>query len=276
MIMKKIFILFLASTLITACLPMDSVTDLSRLNAVLLNTNTVRIEPGESKTLSIVITPKRYEEKVAIRWESNDTTVVIVNQYGEITAVSGGTTTVTVSATHEKITVKANCEVEVYMREEWALLCGKEEKTWVWDDTAPEGPWGNGGYKGNTMPGWWVVKLEDIDAQAPGEGAGASMTFSAVGARLTKKYSDGTSAAGTFGFSSMNRIIYDDSGAIWSKGKIKTKNVSMLCGQSPNEAGAPVYSYEILKLTEDKMVLSYPEPGVSSWGTAWFWMFRKK
>ena len=50
--------------------------------------------------------------------------------------------------------------------------------------------------------------------------------------------------------------------------------VMIVCGKSPNEGNGPVYSYDILKLDDQKMVLSYPEPGAGSWGTAWFWMFR--
>ena len=48
----------------------------------------------------------------------------------------------------------------------------------------------------------------------------------------------------------------------------------MLCGKSPNEGNAPVYSYDILKLDDQKMVLAYPEPKSKAWETAWFWMFR--
>ncbi len=173
----------------------------------------------------------------------------------------------------KSITVQVDALYDV--EPEWALFCGDSGlKDWVWDNTVA-GPWGNGGYKGNSAPGWWVVSINDINGQAPGEGAGASMTFSLIGAKLIKNYNDGTTAEGSFTFD-MSKITYDDGGAVWAKGKLNTKNVTVLCGISPNESRIPVYSYDILKLTESNLVLSYPEPGVGSWGTAWFWVFKKK
>jgi len=173
----------------------------------------------------------------------------------------------------KSITVQVDALYDV--EPEWALFCGDSGlKDWVWDNTVA-GPWGNGGYKGNNAPGWWVVSINDINGQAPGEGAGASMTFSLIGAKIIKNYNDGTTAEGSFTFD-MSKITYDDGGAVWAKGKLNTKNVTVLCGKSPNEGNAPVYSYDILKLTENNLVLSYPEPGAGSWGTAWFWVFMKK
>lgn len=173
----------------------------------------------------------------------------------------------------KSITVQVDALYDV--EPEWALFCGDSGlKDWVWDNTVA-GPWGNGGYKGNNAPGWWVVSINDINGQAPGEGAGASMTFSLIGAKIIKNYNDGTTAEGSFTFD-MSKITYDDGGAVWAKGKLNTKNVTVLCGKSPNESNAPVYSYDILKLTENNLVLSYPEPGAGSWGTAWFWVFMKK
>lgn len=157
---------------------------------------------------------------------------------------------------------------------EWGYFCGAGEKNWVWDDTQPnEEVWGNGGYKGNVSPGWWKVALNDVDGQAPGEGKGASMTFAIAGSRLTMNKSDGTSQSGSFSFD-MTQQTLDDGGAVWGKGKLYTKSISVLCGIAPNEGGARVMEYDILALDNDKMALARPEPGQESWGTAWFWMFR--
>ena len=159
---------------------------------------------------------------------------------------------------------------------EWALFCGPTgEKNWVWDNTVA-GPWGNGGYKGNTGPGWWVVSINDLDGQAPGEGAGASMTFTIAGSRLIKNYNDGTSQQGSFTFD-MSKITLDDGGNVWAKGVLNTKNVTVLCGISPNDDGENVYSYDILKLTDEQMVLSHKDNDTAaSWGEAWFWVFKKQ
>jgi len=157
---------------------------------------------------------------------------------------------------------------------EWGILCGTGQKSWVWDNTASS-VWGNGGYKGNTSPGWWAVKLSDMAGQTTGEGDGAEMVFSVKGSSLTKKKTDGTSMVGSFSFD-MTAITKDDGGAVWAKGKLKTKNVTVLSGKQPNGGNAPIYDYDILKLDNAKMALAWPEPGAGSWGTAWFWMFKAK
>ena len=50
--------------------------------------------------------------------------------------------------------------------------------TWVWNTEAADGCWGNGGYLGNTGPGWWICDAVgdvgngrgQIDEQAVGKG----------------------------------------------------------------------------------------------------------
>lgn len=157
---------------------------------------------------------------------------------------------------------------------EWGYLCGTGDKNWVWDNTQPnEEVWGNGGYKGNVAPGWWKVNIDGIDGQAAGEGKGASMNFAISGSKLTQKKADGTTESGSFSFD-MSEVTLDDGGAVWGKGKLYTKSISVLCGIAPNEGGARVSEYDILTLDDDKLVLGRPEPGAGSWGTAWFWMFK--
>jgi len=158
---------------------------------------------------------------------------------------------------------------------EWGLLCGTGEKSWVWDDTGGQAVWGNGGYLGCYAPCWWTVGVGDMDGQAAGEGKNAELIFSVKGSKLTKQFSDGTSTSGSFTFD-MSQTTGDGNGGIWGKGKLNTKNVTVLAGFQPNGGGAPVYEYDILQLDEDKLYLGWPEPGAGAWGTAWFWMFKKK
>lgn len=155
---------------------------------------------------------------------------------------------------------------------EWGMLTDGKDKTWVWDTTKPA-VWGNGGYMGNDGPAWWTLKESDINGQAAGEGTGAKMVFSLRGAKLTKVKSDGKSETGSFSFDMTKKITLDN-GTIWAKGKLTTKGVTVLCGKSPNEGGAPVYEYDILIINGKELVLAYPEPGVGPWGTAWFWNFK--
>jgi hypothetical protein len=156
---------------------------------------------------------------------------------------------------------------------EWAIFCGSGAKTWKWDDQAPS-VWGNGGYLSNVEPGWWTVQAGDMEEQTPGEGASASMTFSLKGASLTKNKSDGSSESGTFSFDMSSTTMNAGGDALWAIGKLNTSRVTVLSGKQPNADNAPVYNYDILKLTDTEMALGWPEPGAGAWGTAWYWIFR--
>ncbi len=157
---------------------------------------------------------------------------------------------------------------------QWGYLCGSGQKTWVWDETATS-CFGNGGYLGNNSPGWWALKVGELDEQAAGEGEGASMIFSTSGASLTKNYTNGTAAKkGKFDFD-MSKTTADGNGATWAQGVLTTSNVTVLCGISINEGKINVNTYDILSLDNDKMTLSYHASGTGSWGEAWFWLFRK-
>lgn len=178
-------------------------------------------------------------------------------------------------STFEKI-LKVQVDTLINVAPEWGYFCGTGEKTWVWDDTQPnEEVWGNGGYKGNVSPGWWKVNIDGIDGQAAGEGRGAEMVFAISGSKMTMNKADGTSQAGTFSFD-MDATTLDDGGAVWGKGKLSFKAVSVLCGISPNEGNIRVSEYDILALDDEKMSLAYAASGTGSWGEAWFWMFRAK
>ena len=167
-------------------------------------------------------------------------------------------------------------ELSFYVAPEWGYLCGTGEKTWVWDDTDGQAVWGNGGYKGCAAPCWWTVSKTDIEGQDPTYGSEGYMVFSLSGASLTKSNASGSNhSVGSFSFN-MNKTTLDDGGNVWAKGKLTTKNVTVLAGFQPNGGGAPVNEYDILQLDNDKMYLAWPEPGAGSWGTAWFWMFKKK
>ena len=156
---------------------------------------------------------------------------------------------------------------------EWATFCGPTGlKTWVWDETLPA-CFGNGGYKGNSAPGWWALKIGEIDGQKAGEGEGASMVFSIKGASITKNLTDGTTKKGTFSFDMSKQTALDD-GTVWAKGVMTTKSVTVLAGISINENKIDVNKYDILTLDDNKLALSYHKDGTGAWGEAWFWMFR--
>lgn len=141
--------------------------------------------------------------------------------------------------------------------------------TYTWDDTASDGVWGNGGYMGNSGPGWWVVRIDGIQEQADDKG-------------LSKDGVDGWMKLGLGGIE-MSR---GDKGSIkvneevvqpgWDVGTITFNQTYPLLGIQPNGGDAPQYVYHILKVDDKYLRLCAPEPGAGSWGTAWFWNFKKK
>jgi len=152
---------------------------------------------------------------------------------------------------------------------------GVNSKKYVWDETAGA-VWGNGGYLSNTSPGWWTNNKASMDGNDAVYGSNGYMVFSLAGLTLKKSNAAGTvTETGTVGLDlGATGIKKDGNGAVWASAKMTTKNVSVLCGKQPNAANAPVNDYDVLKLTNTKLVLAFPEPGSGSGGTAWFWMFR--
>lgn len=277
--MKKLFIysILAASIMMVACDPIENRDVLSgaiTADDLQISATPVMVDGKKSNSIELnsdgvgCLTSWNYGNGTTT---STKTTVQLV--------LKGANDIVFTGLNHDGTTITKTLTVQIdtllNVPAEWGLLCGTGEKSWVWDDTQADAVWGNGGYKGNVSPGWWKVALKDIDGQAAGEGAGAEMVFAVSGSSLTKIKSDASSTKGSFSFD-MSAKTMDDGGAVWAKGKLKTKNIAVLCGIQPNGGNAPVYEYDILKLDTDKMVLSFPEPGAGSWGTAWFWMFKAK
>ncbi|WP_262246835.1 hypothetical protein [Parapedobacter soli] len=268
-----IYIALLVTTAYTACDPIENRLDIGgAITAEELNITATPIVVGGKNSNKVVLDNKSpvlssWDYGVGVTQKKTDTVLLVVTGENEITFTG-------LNADGTKITKTLNVQIDELTYEvplEWGYLTGGSEKEWTWD-VNQSGVWGNGGYMGNNAPAWWVLPVDQIDGQAPGEGAGAKMIFSLSGAKLTKVKADGSTQTGTFSFD-LTKVITLDNGDVWAKGKLSTKGVTVLCGISPNEGGAPVYEYDILLLDNGNMVLSYPEPGVGPWGTAWFWMF---
>ncbi len=141
--------------------------------------------------------------------------------------------------------------------------------TWVWDDTASSGVWGNGAYLENEGPGWWIVQLDGIDEQAtekklPKDGKDGWMKMSLTGVEMSR---------GDKGSVNVNEEIVK---AGWDKGTMTFSGTYPLMGIQPNGGNAPQYVYHILKADGEHLTLCAGEPGAGDWGTAWFWNFKKK
>ena len=80
------------------------------ISALVLDRNTLQLEPGQSETLAATVIPTDASYK-AVSWKSSNTGVAIVDSSGRVTAVSIGTATITVTSQYGKKT--ATCVVTV-------------------------------------------------------------------------------------------------------------------------------------------------------------------
>lgn len=201
------------------------------------------------------------------------------NTYTITLTVYGGDKAVTVS---KQVDVAQN-DPTYFSDPMWNMLTnGTAGKTWVWAADRPGGKiWGNGGYLGDRAPGWWTLGVADIPGQ--GGSAGDEITFNLDKGMnfIVKMGPDGKPGSGSGAFDlklgTANQLMGGD-GKLWSYGKLLLSNHTIPLGFEPNTSGKPNhFQFDILKLTDDELVLAFPEPGVTSaWGTAWFYMFKRK
>lgn len=167
----------------------------------------------------------------------------------------------------------------------WNLLTNDTQgKSWVWASDIPGGKvWGNGGYLGSLKPEWWTLSVDDLPDQ--GGSATDEITFDLNGGlnfEVTGASGDSPvpgNGSGTFNMAlgESNQVMSADGSTVWSYGKITFTNHTIPLGFEPNSAGRPLhYEFDIMKLTNDELQLAFPEPGAEAWGTAWFYMFKRK
>lgn len=165
-------------------------------------------------------------------------------------------------------------------------LTDNSEATWTWDDESGA-CWGNGGYTGLAYGGyssvsgnsWWGVTSDALAEQisnynyGENDGAGTTMTFTNDG--LIKKSSGGS---GSFSY---DASITDDIGGYKegkTMGRFNTTGSSILFPVRIN-AGTTVDEFDIVYISDDKFVLSYPNYPAggdnASWMEGTFWRFKK-
>ncbi len=207
-------------------------------------------------------------------YSSRQQDTILVPFVGEIpiffTGISGGgTITTTRTVNVDKILFPVN--------ETWNLLAGNDSngKVWMWDyDDPNDAVWGNGLSIAHFGPEWAKISAKDMDAQDPDVGMNGTMLFDLnQKSNFTKKNKDGNIVEkGSFQFDMTKKIPAGD-GTDWSIGQLTIVDASVMRGVSPNEGGIVVHTLEILKLTEDEMVLARVMP--NGW-EAWFWKFKVK
>ena len=78
------------------------------VSSITLNETSIEIQVGESRLLVATVGPENATNK-AVSWSSSDTTIVIVNQIGKVTALKSGTAIITAKAGDKT----ATCTVSV-------------------------------------------------------------------------------------------------------------------------------------------------------------------
>ena len=153
---------------------------------------------------------------------------------------------------------------------EWELLCGTGTKVWTWDDQWPN-YYGMGDAFAD-YPTWWCPAPDD---QVSGEGFGATMSLTAKGAVLEKVRTNNTTETGSFSFD------MDAKNANWSRsmGKFNTRGATVLAAKNTGDDDGIVYTFDILTLNENEMVLGKlndesSNPNSDGWGQINFWMFK--
>lgn len=205
----------------------------------------------------------------------------LAGQYEISCSLFGGDEKVSLT---ETITI-VNNDPEYYSDPMWELLTNNADgKTWVWADDSPNAPtWGIGPYLVASRGEWWGQNFPDL-----GNDQGAALDDE-IYFDLNKAHNfsvtmngSGRPGSGSGSFDMQlggeNVVLGGDGSSIWSYGKITFTNQTIPLGFNNNGEGQPlVYVYDILKLTEDELILAFPEEGVTwAWGAAWFYQFKRK
>ncbi len=197
---------------------------------------------------------------------SNDTTVMILGkgtQNIRLTAMAadGSVLTKTYSVTVDSMYYP--------VPPQWGYLCGAGSKTWVWAvDNKYSGSqwiWGNGGRSGDIAPAWWGRTASD--ASSDGIDINGTMSFSLDAATFAKVES-GATTKGAFSFD------MTPSSTTKGIGTLSISGATIQHGVSQNDGKKVVYKFDIIKLTNDEMVLEYSTESNNYEG--WFWVFKRQ
>jgi hypothetical protein len=269
---KIIYILstFILVALFTAC---DPIVDVQSVGTVITSADQIvaTVTPVMDGTLKTNKVKVHCTSPVSCQWTdgvktyiSNDTVMTLFVK-GDIAiklsamAADGTIFTKDFTTTVEKM--KYDVEPQ------YGYLCGNGSKTWVWaTDNTTCGPriWGNGGNT-DKYPSWWGRSA--ADAADDNIDINGSMTFTLNGLLFSRTES-GATTTGTFSFD-MTTKKYSQ-----CIGQITFKGTTILHGISQNDGKKVVYVFNIIKLTDDEMVLMYATESNTYEG--WFWMFKRQ
>jgi hypothetical protein len=175
----------------------------------------------------------------------------------------GGTVTTTRTINVTKIDHAAS--------KEWAYFAGTGSKKWVWDETV-DACYGEGGYLAEMAPSWG-----EQDAASATEDPSGYMVFDLNGGpNFTRYKGDGTVAEkGKFAFDMSSTLANgDDESQTWAIGKLTLTGATVLNGHIIGSTD-PQYTYHILQLDDDHLILCAAPDGAAAWDSGTFWIFQK-
>ena len=82
----------------------------SKIESISLNKSNITLSKGTSETLKATINPSDATDDKTLKWTSSNPNIATVDNTGKVTAVGGGTATITVKSQNGK---EASCEVKV-------------------------------------------------------------------------------------------------------------------------------------------------------------------
>ncbi len=185
----------------------------------------------------------------------------------------------------KQVTVEVPGELTLEMK----IACSDSgTKIWKWDGTVRSdgAVWGNLGYTPGedwTSGIWWGCSPEDLTGQlnhsdthvATGEeSSNAYMLFSEEGTITTYDGAGNQIRKGAFEIKDYNngeRIAVND--VPWKVGTLHTDPGVILFPFKINGGGTKPTDFDIVKLTADKMQLTYADAGTGSWSEATWWTF---
>ncbi|MBB3187725.1 hypothetical protein [Microbacter margulisiae] len=184
----------------------------------------------------------------------------------------------------------------------WTYLAGTGSKTWVWATDIPANwvpggnaagmCYGNGGYLASNAAAWWTNGLSALqgwgvatDQMTFDLNGGANFTLitgnNQILSGTTPKGLPAGTYKGTFKFDMSQTLTTSNPPSAtndnnWSIGTLTLSGATVSLGYQPNYNATPIYTYDILYLDNNVMILGAPEPGAGAWGVAWFWIFKRQ
>jgi hypothetical protein len=294
--MKNInFIILAALILFSACDPIEIRKELGPgITASDIIVNVSGVTPGSNKVIIENKTPG-----VAGTWDLGILDSKSFKQIDTVQLPYLGVNTFTFTAISDagvaEVKVDYNVTVMDFPTEpRQTLFAGSTStgKTWVWAFDNPKvkgkGPWGTGAYlidKAPTSEGF-STGMSVFEGSQDDEMIFDLNNNSANFTLITHNIGTKGLASGTYvgNFKIDFRVTHQkvssvDSNTLWSVGDLKLSGASkptISCGYSPNENNKKIYTFDIISITENELILAYPEKNAIAGGIAWYWVFKPK